>query len=166
MLDGLGALVGDTMRGDLATRFAAKVEPDPSGCLLWKASTVGHMGYGNVWANGRVRLAHRVAWEMHNGPIPDGALVLHTCDVPRCVNPDHLYLGDDIQNAQDKKYRGREAQLAGESNGRAIITEEDVPAIRALYATGMRQADVGRRFGISRQAVSRIVRGETWRTVA
>lgn len=153
------------MRGDLATRFAAKVEPDPSGCLLWTATTVG-MGYGHIWADGRLQLAHRVAWTMKNGEIPAGALVLHKCDVPACVNTDHLYLGDALQNARDRKDRDREVPLPGEANGRALITWREAAEIRALCASGMTQEEAGWAFSISRQAVGRIVRGETWRAAA
>lgn len=144
-----------------AQRFANKVDKTGT-CWLWRGATVGHMGYGHFWFRGRLHLAHRASWVMHRGPIPPGAMVLHHCDTPPCVNPDHLYVGDARANQRDKTERGRNAALGGERNGRALITSRDVPVIKALCASGLTQAEVGKRFGISRQAVSRIVLNQTW----
>lgn len=85
-------------------RFESKYVPDPnSGCWLW----IGHWannGYGLISGGGTgggMRLAHRVAYELYNGPIPDGANVLHKCDTRCCVNPDHLVIGSLSDNMQD-----------------------------------------------------------------
>lgn len=79
---------------------------DRSGaCWLWTAATV--RGYGTFRFRGKSRLAHRVSWQVVFGSIPDGLDVLHKCDTPACVNPDHLFLGDDGANARDKFAKGR-----------------------------------------------------------
>lgn len=81
--------------------------PEPnSGCQLWLAGTNRH-GYGRVWLDGGPELAHRVAYEEANGPIPEGLKVLHKCDVPACVNPNHLKLGSQSDNMADMVGKGR-----------------------------------------------------------
>lgn len=80
--------------------------PEPnSGCWLWLGST-DKLGYGKVSVQGHF-LAHRLAYAETHGDIPEGLLVLHKCDVPSCVNPDHLYIGDDQDNMNDMAARGR-----------------------------------------------------------
>lgn len=78
-----------------------------NGCWLWKRSTGSH-GYGQFLVGGRNMTAHRVAYAHWVGPIPDGAQVLHSCDVKRCVRPEHLYLGDNALNRQEAFVRGRQ----------------------------------------------------------
>jgi HNH endonuclease len=74
-------------------RFAASYVCEPnSGCWLWLGSPQGSTGYGCIWVDGRRIPAHRYSWEIANGPIPDGALCLHRCDVVLCINPEHLFL--------------------------------------------------------------------------
>ena|SRR6478609_4188748 len=88
-------------------RFWAKVEKTDA-CWLWTASlTKG--GYGQFWFTlPRKRIdAHRAAWIITNGPIPDGLYVCHHCDTPRCVRPDHLFLGTPHDNTQDVIRKGR-----------------------------------------------------------
>jgi len=87
-------------------RFAEKFVRAESGCWLWKAG-MNHAGYG--WFNtfGKSRLANRVSWELYCGPIPVGLKVLHHCDVPACVNPEHLFIGTDADNVRDKMQKGR-----------------------------------------------------------
>lgn len=80
------------------------VEPN-SGCWLWTRSV--SMGYGKLWWDKKHQRAHRVSWELHNGAIPDGMLVLHKCDTPPCINPAHLFLGTHADNAADKIAKGR-----------------------------------------------------------
>lgn len=97
----------------LARQFWDKAVPEPnSGCFLWIGSIwpPGHRtsyGYGQVRRNGRLVSAHRVAWELTNGAIPSGLLVLHHCDVTCCVNPDHLFLGTYADNIADMVQKGR-----------------------------------------------------------
>lgn len=85
-------------------RFWAKVEKGPD-CWEWKAFR--NKGYGKFTYNGRMYLAHRLSWILTNGPIPDGLGVLHSCDNPPCVNPDHLFLGTQLDNMRDASNKGR-----------------------------------------------------------
>lgn len=93
----------------LRERFEAKVSPEPmSGCLLW-TGCVDAKGYGLIAADGRSTGAHRVAWMLAHGPIPDGQWVLHHCDNPGCVNASggHLFLGTNLDNIRDRNAKGR-----------------------------------------------------------
>lgn len=95
------------------TRFWSKV--DKSGeCWMWLGSKVG-MNYGQFYLQGRTRRAHRVAWEIAIGPIPDGLCILHICDNPSCVNPRHMRLGTYADNNKDAAQKGRSAK--GERHG-------------------------------------------------
>lgn len=94
----------------LQERFNQKYEIDPkTGCWLW-TKTVTNGGYGIIGVGGlrgSMRPAHRVSWCLFHGDIPDGLHVLHRCDVPSCVNPDHLFLGTHQDNMNDKMSKGR-----------------------------------------------------------
>lgn len=104
----------------LADRFWEKVNkdgpvpthcPELGPCWLWTASTKGgKWRYGVISQTGKhdsLLLAHRVSWEIHNGPIPEGSLALHKCDNPSCVNPAHLFLGTFADNTKDMLEKGR-----------------------------------------------------------
>jgi hypothetical protein len=88
-------------------RFWARVEKGP-GCWNWLGRS-GVQHYGTVSVNGKDVGAHRYAWELHNGPVPEGRHILHHCDNPRCVRPDHLYAGTAQDNMRDMYRRGRSA---------------------------------------------------------
>lgn len=96
----------------LTKRTLAKFSRPESdaGCWLWVGSRTRD-GYGLVVVQRSMRrvahLAHRIAWEMHNGPIPDGACVCHRCDQPLCIRPDHLFLGTHTENMRDAAAKGR-----------------------------------------------------------
>lgn len=142
----------------LDERFWEKVEKS-DGCWLWKAA-INH-GYGVIGAGGRrgrILIASRVSWELNRGPIPAGVDVLHRCDNPPCVNPDHLFLG----SAQDN---GRDASRKGRFRPVQKISEGDVIAIRKQAAEGLPQALIGDRYGIGQSQVSRIVRGQSWTNI-
>ena len=140
-------------------------------CLVWTASR-NRDGYGHRYWEGRVQLAHRVAWQKANGPIPDGLQVLHRCDNPPCVNPAHLWLGTPKDNAIDRDRKGRRdyshlkhvRRSRGEERGNAKLTIRSVAAIRERYAAGgVRQIDLAAEYGVSRSLVQAVVAGKVWR---
>lgn len=96
------------VRVPIEQRFWAKVRKG-DGCWLWTGST-NTRGYGQIGAGGSTRvplMAHRVSYELHFGPLPVGAYVLHECDTPACVRPDHLRAGTQSENMNECKARGR-----------------------------------------------------------
>lgn len=145
----------------VAERFWAKV--DKSGeCWLWTASH-NRRGYGWFGLNGRNHAAHRVAWMLERGPIPDGAWVLHHCDVTGCVRPDHLYIGDHRQNTLDAIRRRR--MTFGEATWNHRLREVDVRAIKALAAADFATEHIGALFGVTGRNVRHILEGRNWKSV-
>lgn len=146
-------------------KLAYYSSPNECGCVIWKSS-LRPDGYGEIYHEGRLWRAHRLAWTLTNGDIPSGYHVCHSCDVPACINPDHLFLGTDADNMRDKVRKGRQPRgevvgliTRGEKNGCAKITEADAIAIKA--ATGL-QREIGARYGITQSAVSLIKLGKNW----
>lgn len=136
----------------------------PDACWEW-TGTRGAGGYGMIWLRQRVVLAHRVAWELTHGPIPDGLFVCHHCDNRPCINPAHLFLGTSADNTADRHAKGRSRAALGEANGNAKLTPEDVRAIRTAFESGVSQGALGRQYGLWQTTVSDIVRGKTWKHV-
>ena len=120
-------------------RFWAKVEKSGE-CWIWTASRRGK-GYGLVRFRGRNAQAHRASYEMHNGPIPDGAVVRHKCDNPPCVNPDHLELGTVADNNRDMSERGRSTSYAnGTWGGKCRSGRHEIASKDDLYFSNYNQS--------------------------
>jgi HNH endonuclease len=145
---------------------AAKLDPE-TGCLVWQRY-IGTHGYGVLQITGGQKLAHRLAWETSNGPIPDGLYVCHRCDRRACINVDHMFLGTPTDNARDMIRKGRNASLvprSGEDHPGSKLSEEDVRKIRLLYEAGFAsQPWLSAHMGVSQVTISRIVRQKIWRT--
>lgn len=146
---------------DFKERFEEKVDRNsPNGCWHWiSAFTLN--GYGIIWRNGKNAFAHRVAYELHRGPILKDMYVCHSCDNKKCVNPDHLFLGTAQDNAIDREQKGRGALQFGENNPRSKLSFQDVSEIRAL-AGNLLQKDIAIIYGVSREAIGKVLRGERW----
>lgn len=130
--------------------------PHLSKCWEWIAGRQTQ-GYGNFELNGSCR-AHRIAWELTYGGIPDGLWVLHKCDNPSCVNPEHLFLGTRQDNIDDMYAKGREANLRGEKNGRCKLTDSQVIEIKELYvSTKTSQRKLAKKYGMSKTQIARIL---------
>jgi hypothetical protein len=151
----------------LADRFWLKVQ-QCDGCWEWSGSR-DRNGYGRISsgpAPATPLLTHRVSWELHYGPIPEGIGVLHRCDNPPCVNPAHLFPGTPADNNRDKDAKGRANTPNGRRCRTARLTEADIVEIRRLYAIdSLSQFELGRRFGVSQSNISAIVLGKTWKHV-
>jgi hypothetical protein len=138
--------------------FWSKVHPEAlSGCWLWHG-TVDKNGYGKFGA--KWKRAHRVAFERTVGAIPDGLCVCHRCDVPGCVNPDHLFLGTVAQNNADKQTKGRCNAPAGGRNGAAKFSLLTIAGMLQLSARGLSHVDIAGMLGVSRQHVSNVLSGQ------
>ena len=146
----------------LEERFWAKVAiRGPKDCWLWLGATYTD-GYGQVRIKRHNVRVHRVSWMLAGGSIPDNMLVLHKCDTPKCVNPSHLFLGTQQDNARDMIQKGRGRDRKGEKSGTAKLTANDVLEIRCLCANGVSQSVVAKMFGVSRPNISVIKCGKTW----
>lgn len=144
-------------------RFWSRV--DKSGeCWLW-TGLIDRRGYGALPISGRASYrASRVSWFLANGPIPDGMLVCHHCDVRHCVNPAHLFLGTYADNARDMANKGR--ALRGERNHQAKLTAEQVLAIREAGARGEKIMALAAQYDVSARLVFNILTGKAWRHLA
>jgi HNH endonuclease len=131
-------------------------------CIEWIGGRDAR-GYGQFY----YKKAHRFAWEITYGPIPEGMHVLHRCDNTWCVNPDHLFLGTHADNHADKVRKGRQAR--GETHGCAKLTEDQVREIRAMASDGLSKRGTAQRiaemFGITRIHVYYICSRRSWRHV-
>lgn len=112
--------------------------------------------------NGKNEFVHRVSWIIYFGKIPYNLHVLHHCDNPLCVNPNHLWLGTQKDNNEDMMNKGRNRQLSGEEHPMAILTEKDILQIRGLYNDGYSMGMIAPIFNITKTNVSRIVNGHIW----
>lgn len=143
-------------------RFWRKVEKrSPDECWPWLGAT-GSFGHGHLFKGGIGRAgrhlinAHRVSYELHNGSIPNGMCVLHKCDNPPCVNPEHLFLGTKADNSADMVKKGR--QKRGFDLPHTKLSEADKALIRA--ADGITQKSLAEQFGVSQAHISMIRSGE------
>lgn len=121
-----------------------------------------HNGYGTVRSNGRYHRAHRRAWELVCGKIPEGMFVLHKCDNRKCCNPFHLSLGTARDNTQDMMEKGRGVFRTGAGNGRTVLTADQARAIREDDRT---YQAIASDYGVTTGAVGAIKRGNSWRHV-
>ncbi len=151
---------GSVQWGKVTDRFWAQI--DRSGdCWIWTGYRTSK-GYGRFKVGGRHYRAHRVAWVLAYGPIPDEVDVLHHCDTPPCVRDTHLFLGDEAANAHDRDSKGRLRIpcLYGEANPNARLTVAQVAEMRARHQNGATAASIARAFRVDRSYVSVIVRGK------
>jgi hypothetical protein len=132
-------------------------------CWVWTNATNGH--YGKIGVEGRPVSVHRVSWELHYGPVPEGLLVLHHCDEQLCVKPDHLFLGTHRDNTQDMVQKGRDRFPPpfprGEAHYAARLTRAQVIEIRSRYPAET-QLQLAQVFGVGRSTIGGIVRGDNW----
>ena len=145
-------------QGTFLERFWRKVVKGIS-CWLW-VGPVDDDGYGHIGRDYSVLRTHRVSWELHNGEISEGEMVLHTCDVPACVNPSHLFLGNSKDNAVDRNRKGR-----WRYSGRKLNPIK-VKKMRDQYSDeGVTHAVLAERFGVSNSTVGAVVSRATWKDV-
>jgi len=148
--------------GPLPERLWTRVDSTKNGCWPWSGNTL--RGYGRLRFQNRDHIAHRVAWELTYGPIPDGMCVLHRCDNPPCCNPKHLFLGTQQDNIDDRDHKGRTTR--GEGVVISVLTKEDVRKIRSSYAQGgYTQKALAEIYGVDRTTVSRVIQLKTWRHI-
>lgn len=162
-----------------SARFMKKVKKSNNGCWLW---TGAKSRYGYFKSCGKSERAHRYSWILFRGDIPDGMFVLHKCDNPLCVNPDHLFLGTQTDNMRDAQTKGRLVRpvcpkeslargiangmnthpgiLAGEKNGMSVLSDKQRREIIKLRLQGEMIGSLALRFGVSKSQISRTCRGK------
>lgn len=146
-------------------RFWERVDKTshPNGCWLWIGSLRSN-GYGRLHWSGKTALAHRVSYEIENGAFSRELDVLHKCDNPQCVNPEHLFLGTDLDNNRDMMQKGRARYLHGEQLPQAKLSKEKVQEIRERYAAGgVYQYELAREYGVAKSSISYIINRINWK---
>lgn len=134
-------------KSDEKQRFLSKVKPVENGCHEWQ-STIHRDGYGKFYFSGRQVQAHRVAYILFVGPT-NSQWVLHKCDNRKCVNPEHLFLGDAKANVADMYRKGR-------NGSRSKLTQAMVSEINYLLASRFTQTEIAKKFGVHQTAISRV----------
>lgn len=137
----------------------------PDECWPWTGS-MNTWGYGATQLDGVVMNASRAAYIATHGSVPDGLVVCHKCDNPACCNPAHLFAATQAENLADCRRKGRaRGQFKGgreHPKHAARLSPEKVQEARRLYASGVSQSEIGRRWGVHASTISRAVRGERW----
>lgn len=150
---------------DMPSKLLSQINVREDGCWMftgaWSKDQYGVMRY-----NGKTKGAHVVSYEIHIGPVPKGMRVLHSCDNPWCVNPNHLIVGTQQDNIRDMFNKGRDAPHFGEFHGGAKLTDAAVIEIRQLAASGdYTHQEIADMFNVDRSAIGKVVRRERWRHV-
>lgn len=148
-------------------RFREKFVVDHSGCWHWVGATVGlDFNYGKFWLNGKYDKAHRASYTLFVGPIPKDMWVLHRCDKPICVNPEHLFTGTRQDNVDDMLRKGRGGQWKNPPRGsrrkNTKLTETAVLDIRMRCGRGESQGNVAKIYGVQQSTVFKVVHRQRW----
>lgn len=132
-------------------------------CWVWRGCR-NKDGYGRIRWQGRTQSAHRISWMItHGRKLIDGEQVLHHCDNPPCVNPNHLWVGTISQNMLDAFKKARKHNN-GEWNPHATLTALQTQQIRAQFQTGLfKRASLARQYGVNWSTIDRIIKGVAWR---
>ena len=138
------------------------IEDESSECWLWLRHT-NNDGYGRLTVNGRGISAHRLSYSLKKGDIPLNLNVCHSCDNPRCINPDHLFTGTQSDNMKDCYEKGRSkicpVSFKGEKNTASKLKDKDISEIRKRLIKGEKQSSIARHFNVSQAQISNIKRG-------
>ena len=156
----------------IEVRFWRYVKKLPDGCWLWTGAKAN--GYGVIREAGQFGTlikAHRLSYQMHVGPLAETDLLCHHCDIPFCVNPDHLFPGTQVDNMRDAAAKGHlktsgAHSSPGSAHHQAKLDETDVLIIRAVYAEGGSSLNrLAARYSVSQRAIWQIIHRVTWRHV-
>ena len=135
-------------------------------CWIWTGAKKPS-GYGNFWMDGRYYNTHRASYLLHRGEIPDGLVVMHKCDNPSCVNPDHLSIGTSRDNVRDMMAKGRSygSPMGSEFAPCVKLTKEQVIEIRKMLESNVKHKALADKFSVCRATISLISTRKTWRNI-
>lgn len=128
------------------------------GCWMWVKKYTGNRP--RLPVSGKIHTASRVAYMAFKGDIPDGKVVMHTCDNPECTNPEHLVLGTQADNMADMKNKKRANK--GKDRPKSKLTEADVVLVCEEIANGKSQRQMARELGVSPSVINGVVNGKAW----
>jgi hypothetical protein len=159
--------MGKKTNKQLIQNFLSNIDKKgPDDCWEWQ-KCVNHKGYGCMGYiehnNQKFGTAHRLAYALERGPIPDGLCVLHSCHNPRCCNVKHLRLGTNSDNNRDREEAGRTA--CGEKMPRAKLTADDVCVITTMYLAGYTMTNIAKKYMLTQQGIDNIICGKTWKHI-
>jgi HNH endonuclease/Helix-turn-helix domain of resolvase len=147
-------------------------------CWLWMGARLNKNRYGLLRVKNKTMLAHRLSYEIHNGTIIDKKYVLHTCDNEGCVNPEHLFLGTQLDNVKDRDFKKRGHFFnpnshfnkirfipVGIKNPKSKLSEKNVHEIRKLLSEGFSNKEIAKKFSVSKDTILRIKNKSSWRHI-
>ena len=147
-------------RGSLASELEYRSIPEPNtGCWLWMGPP-DNGGYGSIRFGGKLMKSHRASWTAFRGEIPTGMCVLHQCDNPSCINPEHLFLGTRADNIQDMIQKGRDRKIAGETHHKAKLSRTKVAIIKD---SPLSSSKLAAQYGVHKSTIRSIMAGKTWK---
>ena len=134
--------------------------PELGNCWEWMGAYTSKYGSFTNGLGNRTR-AHKASWLINNGNIPDGLWVLHKCDNPKCVRPEHLFIGTAKENTEDMNKKARGSY--GENRPASKLTWNDVDEIRLKHSNGQAIRSLAREYNVSQRAMQAVVRKENWK---
>lgn len=130
-------------------------------CLLFTGCK-DDCGYGRINRDGNLVRIHRAVWERDNGPIPVDKVIMHACDNPACIEPNHLSAGTQAENIKDMDAKNRRITLIGVAQGMAKLCDHDIPIIRHWISDGYATSLIAKAFGVSDGAIQHVKKGRRW----
>jgi hypothetical protein len=138
-------------------------EVDGNGCWNCTSHSPDSSGYSRAVINGKRLRLSRYMYEQKHGCIPEGMVVRHKCDNPRCINPDHLEVGTHTNNMRDMIERGRRKSTIGSNNPKSKLTEDNVTDVIRRYKKGEKQTDIAKRYHVSKHCIFGIIHDRNWK---
>lgn len=155
------------MATTILDQLFARTQPNENGCFIWTGWVSGkHDPYPVIQQNYKRILVHRLVWTIVKGPIAENLCILHRCDTPRCINPDHLFIGTRGDNNKDRHAKGRGSNPSCDAHPRAGLTNEQVRIIKIRLANGESYLLLAKEFSVTGHVVHKIKTGKNWKGIA
>lgn len=145
---------------DIKNRLISFVRIE-NACWIWTGAK-NRKGYGQISIKNKIKAAHRVSYEVHKGEITCGMIVCHNCDIPSCINPDHLFIGTVKDNTQDMLIKKRNRPIIGSSNGNSKLKNADIVEIKHMISSKVKLVEIAKKFNVTPENIAEIRNGKTW----